>query len=85
MNQANGKVLDSFEKGVELHSEDDRHVVGKEYNNGRVKKLHFDLPSMDQSQHKKFRTTPHPNPRPKRRKTNPRHLKKKNATRRVKK
>jgi hypothetical protein len=85
MNQANGRV-NHYEKGIELRSEDDHHVVGQEFDNGRVKKIHFDLPSMSyQKNNKKFRTTPHPNPRPKRRKTNPRQLKKKNGTKRVKK
>ena len=63
----NGKVKNQFSKGLELES-DGKKVEGIALDNGRVHRLHFDLPSYDRPK-KQFRKTPHPN-RP--RKTAPR-------------
>ena len=65
----NGKVKNQFYRGVELES-DGKKVEGMTLDNGRVRRLHFDLPSYDGPQEKKkIRKTPHPH---KRRRTAPR-------------
>jgi len=58
----NGKMKHQFSKGLELES-DGKQVEGIALDNGRVRRLHFDLPSFHGRPHKKFRTTPHPKQR----------------------